>query len=77
MSPLPAAALCRCGAAKERAGHLACAACMAKVPAALRDRFFELSRTKRGGYSWHGAKRDVEQALAAIDKPTPVAGGAA
>lgn len=62
MSP----ALCRCGQQKERAGHLSCPDCMAKVPADLRSEFYRLSRDKRGSPSYWSTLRKVEAALGEI-----------
>lgn len=56
---------CLCGVIKQ-AGHLACPACMAKVPADLRDKFYDLSRNKRGSPSYHATVRRVEAALAEV-----------
>lgn len=54
---------CGCGQPKAHKCHLACNACMAKVPAALRAQYFEKCRTKRGAPSYYSVQREVIREL--------------
>lgn len=52
-------ATCGCGQPKAHKSHLACAVCMAKTPADLRAKFYDLARHKRGCPSYHATRRHM------------------
>jgi hypothetical protein len=59
-------ATCGCGQPKGHPSHLACDACLAKTPQAMRDEFFDLARRRRGSNSYHVLRRRIVAELAKI-----------